>query len=320
MNKTKGMNIGMNTKRTIDWSCKHDVLLVNDDGTFSPMDEPYFRSVEIAPNTWRILSAGDYSYLVAGDKEAVAIDTGYGAGNIREYMQTLTDKPVKNVFNTHDHFDHTANNGYFEKAYMAPETIPLATIPFQSFEGIDFIQDYERVPVEEGFVYELGERTLEIFKIPDHAEGSIALLDRKGRLLFTGDEFFPQDRGKTLNVSLKTFYGYLVKLQAHRNEFDRLCTGSCVMDASVLDRYYACAKYILDGHEGVPLEMEAPRKPKQHKKVEVPKEYQGRIIYDRMKPHPGDGGTRPVMRPRVRMRVMFYDGIRIVYDAAMMDE
>lgn len=310
----------MSKKRTIDWSCKHDVLLINGDGTFSPMDEPYFRSMEIAPGTWQILSAGDYAYLVAGDNEAVAIDTGYGAGNIREYMQTLTDKPVKNVFNTHDHFDHTANNGYFEKAYMAPETIPLATIPFKSFEGIDFIQDYERVPVEEGFVYDLGGRTLEIFKIPDHGVGSIALLDRKGRLLFTGDEFFPQDRGKMLRISVKTFYGYLEKLQAHRNEFDRLCTGSCIMDADVLDRYYACAKYILDGHEGVPLEMGPPQRPGKHMEPVIPEEYRGRVIYDRTKPHPGDGGSGQVIHPNTRMLSMFYDGIRIVYDASIVNE
>ena len=121
---------------------------------------------------------------MAGDDEAVSIDTGYGAGNLREYLQTLTDKPVRNVFNTHSHFDHTANNGYFEKAYMAPEAIPLATIPYRSFEGIDFIQDYERVPVDDGFVYDLGNRTLEVFKIPDHTRDGIALLDRKQRLLF----------------------------------------------------------------------------------------------------------------------------------------
>ena len=77
------------------------------------MDEPWFEAEQIAPNTWKILSSGDFSYLVVGDNEGISIDTGYGAGNIREYLQTLTDKPVRNVINTHHHFDHTASNSYF---------------------------------------------------------------------------------------------------------------------------------------------------------------------------------------------------------------
>ncbi|MCD8124032.1 MAG: MBL fold metallo-hydrolase, partial [Lachnospiraceae bacterium] len=102
----------------IDFSCKHDILIRDEDGTLRPMDEPYFESEKVADGTWRILSDGDYSYLVEGENEAAVIDSGYGCGNLREYCQTLTDKPVKIIFNTHDHFDHTANNSYFECAYI----------------------------------------------------------------------------------------------------------------------------------------------------------------------------------------------------------
>lgn len=295
----------MSEKRNIDWSCKHNILLQNDDGSFSPMDEPYYRAEVVAPGTWKVLSAGDYSYLVAGDNEAVSIDTGYGAGNIREYLQTLTDKPVRNVFNSHSHFDHTANNGYFEKAYMAREGLDLATVPYKSFAGIDFIQDYERVAVEEGFVYDLGGRTLEVFKIPDHTPDGIALLDRKERLLFTGDEFMVM--GKMLNVSLTTFYGYLEKLMAHRGEFDRLCAGGGVFDASMLDGFYACAKHILAGNPG---EKEVPRP---RKKREPPKGPNGETVYDRVFPHPGDGGAGKPSQGR-EMYVMEYAGARIIYD------
>ena len=168
--------------KTIDFSCKHDRLIRNSDGSLLPMDEPYYEVESVAPGTWKILSSGDYSSLVEGEEEAIAIDTGYGAGNIREYLQTLTDKPVKNVINTHDHFDHTANNAYFEIAYMSKETEPLATIPFPSFEGIEFPRDYKKVIVDDGDVIDLGGRTLTIFKIPDHAVGSIVMLDSREKL------------------------------------------------------------------------------------------------------------------------------------------
>lgn len=297
----------MGEKKTMDWSCKHDILIQNPDGSLSPMDEPFYETELVVPGVWKILSSGDFSYLVEGEKEAIAIDTGYGAGNIREYLQTLTERPVKNVINTHHHFDHTANNGYFEKAYMAEKAVPLATVPFQSFEGIRFIQDYERVAISEGFVYELGARSLEIFEIPDHTEDGIAILDRVGRVLFTGDEFMVM--GKELrNISLTTFFGYLKKLEAHRNEFDYICAGGGVFEAAFLDGFYECAKYILDGNKGEPANRKPPKFPP------MPEGPNGETVYDRIRPHPGDGGAGKVRNEDREMYCVEYAGTRIIYD------
>ena len=298
---------GLDAYKEIDFSCKKDILIRNSDGTYTPMDEPYYEVEVIVPSAvWKILSSGDYSYLVAGDQEAIAIDSGYGAGNIRRFMQTLTDVPVKNIINTHHHFDHTANNGYFEKAYMDPHAIPLATVPFASFAGIDFPADYERVPVEEGYVFDLGGKTLEVFSIPDHTQDGIALLDRKDRILFTGDEFMAM--GKNLsNASIQQFYEYLVKLEAHRGEFDTVCAGAGVFPGTFLDSFYECAKYILDGHYGEPVEARA---------MKFADEFGpgGEVVYDRMRPHPGDGGAGKAPQDnKVRYRVE-YAGTSIVYD------
>jgi glyoxylase-like metal-dependent hydrolase (beta-lactamase superfamily II) len=271
----------------IDFSCKHDILIKNPDGTFSRMDEPYFRAEKIAPDTWMVLSSGDYAYLLAGDKEAAAIDTGYGAGNIRQFMQTLTDKPVRNVFNTHSHFDHTANNAYFEKAYMAKKAVPLATEPYASFRSINFPKDYIHVGIAEGFQYDLGGRILEVFDIPDHTDDGIALLDRRNRLLIAGDEFMPLPMGKRLRrVTVKTFSGYLDKLMAHRSEFDRLLCGSGVQDAALLDDYNACAKAILSGAAGQPWQP-----PKHGGPAPMAPGPNGETVYDRIRPHAGDGGA-----------------------------
>src|SRR5262249_53281492 len=108
--------------KLIDFSSKHEVMIRNDDGSLTPMNVPYYRSKRIAPGTWQTQSDGHCSYLLEGDNQALAIDTGYGAGNIREYLQTLTKKPFRYVANPHDHFDHTANNSYFDAAYMSAET------------------------------------------------------------------------------------------------------------------------------------------------------------------------------------------------------
>ena len=295
--------------KQIDFSCKHHILIKNPDGTYSHMDEPWYQATQIAPGTWQILSSGDYSYLFEGENEAVAIDTGYGAGNLREFLQTLTDKPVRNVINTHNHFDHTANNGYFEKAHMAHKAIPLATIPYASFEGIDFIRDYEKVGIGEGFVYDLGGRTLEVFDIPDHTGDGIAMLDRKERLLITGDEFMPLPMGKQLKrVTIQTFYGYLCKLMAHRHEFDRLACGCGVHDASLLDDYYHCAKLIVEGDRGEPQQGGKRGGP-----PSMPPGPNGELVYDRMMPHAGDGGAGKPPIPG-NYYVKHYSSIKIVYD------
>ena len=56
-------------------------------------------------------------YLLEGDEKALLIDTGYGAENLREYVEKLTSKPIL-VVNTHYHPDHAAGNGEFEAVYM----------------------------------------------------------------------------------------------------------------------------------------------------------------------------------------------------------
>ena len=41
--------------------------------------------------------------------------------------------------------------------------------------------------MEEGDVFDLGNRTLEIIETPGHSPGSVSILDREHRWLFTGD-------------------------------------------------------------------------------------------------------------------------------------
>lgn len=267
----------------INFSCKHNVLIKNPDGTYSRMDEPYFRAEEIAPNTWKILSSGDHSYLLVGEEEGISVDTGYGAGNIREYLQTLTDKPVRNTINTHHHFDHSANNGYFEKAYMHPNAFDTATIPYASFDGIEFSRDYTFVPIYHGDKYDLGNRELEFFYIPDHTPDGIAILDRKERLLIVGDEFMPM--GKVIKTTVSQFAAYTRELIKHRAAYDVVFAGSGKLPDNIIDSYYECLRQIIEENAGVPYV------PKSRKPFPEMKGPNGETVYDRIRPHPGDGGA-----------------------------
>jgi hydroxyacylglutathione hydrolase len=138
------------------------------------------------PNTFIIQGEGCDSYLLLGEKEGLMIDTGQSRRNLKEYVQTITDLPVNKVINTHGHFDHTGGNGFFSEIYMHPYAVDDAKRVFG--DPADFPLDYTIQTTQEGDTFDLGGRVLEIYDIGSHSSGSIAILDVKNRMLFTGDE------------------------------------------------------------------------------------------------------------------------------------
>lgn len=240
----------------LDMSKFHDILLEDEDGNIQPKDEPYFKAKQIAAGTWQVLSDGDYTYVIEGDDEIIAIDSGMGAGNIREFCQTLSDKPLYRLFNTHNHFDHTANNFLFDVVYMSHKSYEGRCQAFGGFEGMDIPDDYPVVFLKDGDVINLNGRELEVFNIEEHCSGSLQFLDRKARILFCGDElsgnFFDS------RISVEHSFRNVKRWMSFRDSYDLLCAGNGIHDASYVDRYYETLKYILDGHENEGEEFFVP--------------------------------------------------------------
>jgi len=290
-----------------DFSCKHDIMIQNPDGTLSPMDEPFFQAEKIAPDTWKILSSGDFQYLLAGDGEALVLDTGYGAGNLRKFCEELCGIPVPYAANTHEHFDHTANNGRFDLVYMTEACRKNATVPYKSFEGILFPRDYPVKTVKTGDLIPLKGRELEVIEIADHSPGGAVYLDRKQRILFTGDEIWQR---KPLNRSVQQYLAYLEKIGQLREEFDILYAGCGMIPATVVDKQIENCRKVLAGDRGTPAE--APKGPPPFACLST----ETQIIYDRQFPHPGDnagdlwGMPRPDM---AKMRAVTTDDVTLLF-------
>ncbi|MCD8341770.1 MAG: MBL fold metallo-hydrolase [Clostridiales bacterium] len=304
-------------KEAIDFSCKHDILIRHKDGTLTPMDEPYYEVTQIAPGTWQIMSSGDYHYLVEGEEEGIAIDTGYGAGNLREFLESIIHKPVSKCINTHYHFDHSANNCYFDLVYMAEEDVDKAAVPYPSFDGITFPRDYGVQIVKDGDIIPLKGRELEVFKVGDHTPGGIALLDRKERLLFAGDEIMPG--GKMISGTVEKLYRDMGKLEAHRGEFDRICSGPSLLDGVEVDIFFEAAEKILAGETSPAPKEDRPHRPGKPQATDGPK------IYDCQHPHPEDvPGGRPGDKPKGprpgHMETFLYRGRRFMYDSEKLRE
>ena len=223
---------------------KHEILLQNPDGSRTPMDEPWFQSRKIDAGTWQILSAGDYTYLLEGSSEALVIDTGYGAGNLREFCQSLTGTSVRYAANTHEHLDHTLNNYQFETVFMSSACAEgLAVKGRGEFADVEIPADYEKRILTDGDTIDLPGRKLTAIAIPNHAKGSLAYLDKAHRILFSGDELMAHTR---LNISVEAFLANMEKLMRVRHEYDLLCAGSGLMDPIFVDRFYHTAQLILE--------------------------------------------------------------------------
>ena len=147
---------------------------------------------QITPKVYLLDESGESTgYLVVGSKKAVLIDTMNGGEDLKALAGSITDLPVM-VINTHGHCDHIAGNIYFEEAWIHPADLELAK-QHMSFEG--FVQFCEKkglsMPpfkfLEDGQVIDLGDLTLQVIWMPGHTQGSILLLSKEERILFTGD-------------------------------------------------------------------------------------------------------------------------------------
>lgn len=134
-------------------------------------------------------------FLVVGEDKACVIDTMNGCSDLLAAVRKLTDKPLVLV-NTHGHPDHIFGNIYFDNevsgAYMDLRDKELAEsfLNDPEYRKICREKGHEPPPfvdIKECDIIDLGGRTLEVFSIPGHTQGSILLLLREDRILFTGD-------------------------------------------------------------------------------------------------------------------------------------
>ena len=87
-------------------------------------------------------------------------------------------------------------------------------------------QSAEFLTLTEGDVFDLGGLFLEVYELPGHTPGGIVLLDRKDRILFSGDSILEQTWMQLPEcLPMEQFLASLDKIQKMRGEFDYLLTG-----------------------------------------------------------------------------------------------
>ena len=158
---------------------------------------------ELEPGIWRIGNSAVFMDLIVGEEKALLFDTGYGFGDLKGLVRSITDRPLI-VVNSHGHVDHACGNEQFGGAYIHELDMELcrehngvslrmaeldtAEVPFD-FDMEEYLKlgTGKLTPVEEGHIFDLGGLTLEVIHLPGHTAGSIGLWCREKRLLWVGD-------------------------------------------------------------------------------------------------------------------------------------
>lgn len=172
----------------------------------------YFTTYPINDHIYQIKDAmGVLSTLVIGSNYALLVDTGYGIKNIKEYIYTLTDKPLI-VIASHGHMDHTGGNYLFDSVYIHPLDIPLCRLHNSrawreknilsatslhliddSFDEESYLNQREGnlLPLEENQIFFLGNLHAKIIPMEGHTAGSIGVLLEEDQILIVTDATCP---------------------------------------------------------------------------------------------------------------------------------
>ena len=170
--------------------------------------DPFFES-----NVW---------HLRGRDRDLV-VDTGNGIGDLRGELAPLVEDRDVVAVATHHHFDHVGGLHAFDERWCHPadadrirDPDQLALLRRDYFPGLEDdirwfgyeppervvtalpsdgfdLEGWRTQPteptrlIEDGDVVDLGDRAFEVLHVPGHTDGSIALWDASGGLLFTGD-------------------------------------------------------------------------------------------------------------------------------------
>jgi len=208
----------------------------------------------VADRIWAIDEYGvAQCYLIEGTEKAALIDTGYGQGNLRSVVETLTHKPVI-ILNTHGHFDHIGGNDEFadHDIFLSHKDSCIVNLNenteeenkrafdknfrepgFYGQNYYDLKRTYKAFPyhdLKEGDRFDLGDRCLEVYETPGHTAGCVVFLDEADRILFSGDTVVSTPilifgGPGTNSTSVKNFMYSTEKLVEMRDKIDLIFPG-----------------------------------------------------------------------------------------------
>lgn len=218
-----------------------------------PDDEPY-RYWKLFDDTY-VIHYGEALdiFLLLGEQKALLIDTAYGRGELPNLVEQLRESKELLVVNTHGHYDHTGGNPWFPRVHMHPNAMATADRAFGRIDPTWLANmphpDYEKIPVDDGYVFDLGGREVEVLWTPAHCSSSLSFIDHKRRLLFSGDEFDAGQANLGAFESVGAFLKNCRRLKSREADFDFIMPNhnGCPIANVYLDDFITAAQHVVDG-------------------------------------------------------------------------
>ena len=166
------------------------------------IDKSIFKTEKLTDVITRIIMPGNvFAYVAEGTEKAVVIDTGFGLGPFRQYVEELLNGKEYELVLTHGHLDHAGGASQFDRVWMNPADLQVARNHTQKQIRYEFMKNGGPVtmedlaePMEDGYLpleygqtFDLGNEVLEIVNLGGHTPGSVGILFQKERILLAGD-------------------------------------------------------------------------------------------------------------------------------------
>ena len=152
-----------------------------------------------------ILPCGVCVYLVQGTHEAVLLDTGFGIGDLKGFVEQKVATPYQ-VWLSHGHLDHAGGSVQFETVYLSPADFALEKQhnvwqrrydeilggPGGAPEGFapELLQPSRTEPyrpLEDNTVLDLGGVRVQVIPVSGHTAGMMVFLIPEDRIAIFGD-------------------------------------------------------------------------------------------------------------------------------------
>ena len=225
-----------------------------------------FECERITDHILRIKDGGDVcEYLVTGNKAAMLIDTGYGVGDLKGFIGSICDLPLK-VYITHCHVDHAGGAYPFEEVHMSHLELPLlerqTSLQFrkQMLSRRKEIEEKDYLPQRtEGFIdikdqelVDLGDVHVLMVHVPGHTQGSFVPIILEDRAAMFGDA---SGVGTLINLdgsaSVEEYHESLKNLKTYESLYDIILRqhGTCTSSMKLLDENIENCELILAGKD-----------------------------------------------------------------------
>lgn len=140
-------------------------------------------------------------YLIDGD---TIVDSGTGLNFVRLYeifkKMKLDFDNIKNIVNTHMHWDHIGGNGFFKNAKIhihEKDSNVLEKGDSEMSNAHYFNGNMKPMKVERKLKEGDDVFRFKVLHTPGHTPGSICLFDSKDKILLSGDTIFADGVGRT---------------------------------------------------------------------------------------------------------------------------